>query len=74
MDRHQEDMMNQQRELAQALVDELKDCGHTDVNTLDLLDALASCGYELVESTTVNADGVGPAAAAYFDALSKTRE
>lgn len=39
--------MNQE-EAACVLADELQDCGH-DVTTLDLLDALASCGMELIE-------------------------
>jgi hypothetical protein len=48
---------------ASALVQELLDCGHDDISTLDMLDALASTGLKLV------ADTKGEATSAYVGAL-----
>jgi len=41
-------------EAAQEVVDEFINCGHDDINILDLLDVLASTGYTL----TKDVDGV----------------
>jgi hypothetical protein len=39
----------QQREYAEVLADELNDAGHDDLSVLDILDALATAGLELVK-------------------------
>ena len=48
---------------ASALAQELIDCGHDDISTLDMLDALASTGLTLV------ADTMGEAPSTYSRAL-----
>ena len=48
---------------ASVLVQELLDCGHDDISTLDMLDALASTGLKLV------ADTKGEATSAYVGSL-----
>lgn len=41
--------MKQQAALAAILAEELQVCGHDDLSGIDLLDALASCGMELIQ-------------------------
>jgi hypothetical protein len=48
---------------ASALAQELMDCGHDDISTLDMLDALASTGLKLV------ADTKGESTSAYVGSL-----
>ncbi len=49
----------QQIDRADVMAAELRDCGHDEITGLDLLDALASCGYVLAEAGGANVAYVG---------------
>lgn len=60
--------VQQQALAAEVLAAELRTCGHDDIEGIDLLDALASCGMELIQPPDPST------AEAYSDSLRRGTE